>query len=153
VAAANAYPPAKWTMRSIPALVTGRLVAEAQPSSYNELTLTFDDASEPAPWSTQPNVFSRAREIRANSAVVGWYHPYCRVIGADLTKCSFTAVANEMDRRTRSVSQSMFEHFRMISLITAPVVREVLPKSFKSDKRWEFDYVKSLKRITQEGSM
>src|SRR5262249_1425026 len=150
VAAANAYPPAKWTMRSLPALITGRLVADAQPSSYNELALTFDGTGEPAPWSAQPNVFSRARAIGGSSAVVGWYHPYCRVIGADLTRCSSTAVANEMDRRSRSLSQSMFGHFRTISLITAPVVREVLPESFKSDKRWEFTYVETLKRIAQE---
>jgi Sulfatase len=152
IVATNAYPPARWTMRSLPALVTGRLVAEARPSSYDELTLKFDGASEPAPWSAQPNIFSRTRAIGGSAAVVGWYHPYCRVIGADLTRCSFTVIANEMDTRNQRLSKSMLEHFRMVSR-AAPVIREVLPKSFKSDKSWEFDYVESLKRIGQESAV
>jgi Sulfatase len=151
VVATNAYPPAKWTMRSIPALVTGRLVAEAQPSSCNELMIKFDGASEPVGWSTQPNVFSRTREIGGASAVVGWYHPYCRVIGGDLTRCSFTAVANEMDTRGQRVSGSMLEHFRMVGA-AAQVFRQVLPDSMKYGKRWEIDYVESLKRIAQESA-
>ncbi|HMB29959.1 MAG TPA: sulfatase-like hydrolase/transferase [Blastocatellia bacterium] len=151
VVATNAYPPAKWTMLSIPALVTGRLVAEAKPSSCNELMVKFDGASEPVGWSTQPNVFSRTREIGGAAAVVGWYHPYCRVIGGDLTRCSFAAVANEMDTRGQRVSRSMLEHFRMVGA-AAQVIRQVLPKSMRSGKRWEFDYVESLKRIAQESA-
>ena len=151
IAATSAYPPARWTMRSIPALVTGRLVADAQPSSYNELMIKFDGAGEPAPWSAQPNVFSRAREIGGAAAVVGWYHPYCRVIGGDLARCSFTVVANEMDARGQCVSRSMLEHFRMIGA-AAQVIRQVLPKSLKSEKSSEFNYVASLKRIAQESA-
>jgi len=151
VVATNAYPPAKWTLLSIPALVTGRLVAEAQPSSCNELMIKFDGASGPVGWSTQPNVFSRAREIGGAAAVVGWYHPYCRVIGGDLTRCSFTVVANELDTRGQRVSRSMLEHFRMVGG-AAQVIRQVLPKSMRSGKRWEIDYVESLKRIAQESA-
>jgi sulfatase-like protein len=151
IAATNAYPPAKWTMLSIPALVTGRLVAESQPLSCNELMIKFDGAGEPVGWSTQPNVFSRVREIGGSAAVVGWYHPYCRVIGGDLTRCSFTVVGNEMDTRGQRVSRSMLEHFRMVGA-AAQVIRQVLPKSLKSDKRLEFDYVESLKRIAHESA-
>ncbi len=152
IVAANAYPPAKWTMMSLPALITGRLVSEARPSGYGELALKFDGANEPAPWSAQPNVFARARAIGATVGVVGWYHPYCRVFGNDLTRCSITAVANEMDARSRSLSRSMFEHLRMISLIGAPALREVLPKSIRSDKRMRLEYVESIKRIGQESA-
>lgn len=152
IAATNAYPPARWTMLSIPALVTGSLVADAQPSSYNELMIKFDGAGEPAPWSAQPNVFSRAREMGGATAIVGWYHPYCRVIGGDLTKCSFTVVANEMDARGQCVSRSMLEHFRMVGA-AAQVIRQVLPKSLKSEKSREFNnYVEGLKRIAEESA-
>jgi hypothetical protein len=164
IAATNAYPPAKGTILSIPALVTGRLVADARRSNYNELALTFDGASEPVGWSTQPNVFSRTREIGGSAAVIGWYHPYCRVVGSDLTRCLFTGLSyeNEMDARNQRVSQSMLKHFRMVGL-TAPVIRHVLPKSLKpelkselqfdhkSDK-WKQAYVASMKRIAQEGA-
>jgi hypothetical protein len=138
-------------MLSLPALITGRLVAEAVPSSYNELALKFDGADSPAPWSAQPNVFSRAREIGAKTAVVGWYHPYCRVIGGDLTRCSFTVVANDMDRLNQRLSQSMIEHFRALGR-AAPVIREVLPKSVKTGERWESSYVESLERMSRESA-
>ena len=109
-------------------------------------------AGEPAPWSAQPNVFSRAREIGGATALVGWYHPYCRVIGGDLTKCSFTVVANEMDARGQCVSRSMLEHFRMVAA-AAQVIRQVLPKSLKSEKSREFNnYVEGLKRIAEESA-
>jgi sulfatase-like protein len=149
IVATNAYPPARWTILSIPALVTGRLVADAQPSSYNELTLKFDGESGPVGWSAQPNVFSRAREIGAASAVVGWYHPYCRVIGGDLSRCSFNVVANDMDTRGQRVSRSMLEHFRMVGA-AAQVIRHVLPKSMKSENGLEVAYVESMKRMAQE---
>ena len=164
IMATNAYPPAMVTMRSIPALVTGRLVVDARASNYDELALTYDGASETAPWSRQPNIFSRTREIGGSSAVAGWYHPYCRVIGRDLTRCLFTGLVyeNEMDARNQRVSQSMLKHFRMVGL-TAPVIRNILPESLKSDlnvdlnfnhksDKWKFAYVESMKRITQEGA-
>jgi hypothetical protein len=164
IMATNAYPPAIVTMRSIPALITGRLVADARASNYNELAVTYDGAVEPVGWSRQPNIFSSAREIGVRSAVVGWYHPYCRVIGGDLTRCLFTGLVyeNEMEGRNQRVSQSMLKHFLMVGL-TAPVISHVLPKSLKSDlkvdlkfnhksDKWKFAYVESMKRITQEGA-
>jgi hypothetical protein len=164
IMATNAYPPAIVTMRSIPALVTGRLVVDARASNYDELALTYDGASEKAPWSRQPNIFSRAREIGGSSAVAGWYHPYCRVIGRDLTRCLFTGLVyeNEMDARNQRVPQSMLKHFRMVGL-TAPVIRHILPESLKSDldidlnfnhksDKWKHAYVESMKRIAQEGA-
>jgi hypothetical protein len=152
VVATNAYPPAKWTMQSIPALVTGRLVSKAQPSSYDELALTFDGASEPVGWSAQPTVFSRARAIGARSGLIGWYHPYCRMIGNDLNRCSFTLIASPETARIQSVSRSMLWHFRTSSLVSAPLVREGFPKSFESDDDWKLAYVESLKRIDRESA-
>jgi Sulfatase len=153
IVATNAYPPARWTMWSMPALITGRFVSDARPSSYNELMLTFDGASEPVGWSTQPNVFSRTREIGGSTAVLGWYHPYCRVIGGDLTRCLFTMIAfNEAEIRSQRLSRTMIEYFRMIKF-AAPVVPEALSQYIDSEytehnKRLE--YVKSMKLIGQE---
>jgi len=87
LSAANAYPPAGRTMQSIPALLTGQLVAAAKPAGPDELQLTFAGQSAPVAWSRQQDIFSVARAIRLNSAVVGWYHPYCRVLGDRLTRC------------------------------------------------------------------
>jgi len=54
--------------------------------------LTFDN-NQTLPWSTQPNVFSKARAMGFNTAVAGWYHPYCRIIGSSLTRCAWETYA------------------------------------------------------------
>jgi hypothetical protein len=86
--AANAHSPSRWTLTSMPALITGRLVADVKIANPSELRLTFQGSSEAVRWSAQPNVFSRARESGFNTALTGWYHPYCRIIGHTLTRCT-----------------------------------------------------------------
>jgi hypothetical protein len=86
--AQNAYPPGGDTVLSLPSLITGRLVAWSHRTAPNELMLTFDN-NQTVPWSAQPNVFSKARAMGFNTAIAGWYHPYCRIIGSSLTNCSW----------------------------------------------------------------
>ncbi len=81
--------PARWTEQSMPALITGKLVSKAEVANPNELMITFQGATKPVPWSLVPNVFSKAREAGVNTALVGWYHPYCRILGGSLTSCSW----------------------------------------------------------------
>ncbi len=87
VYARNAYTPAGNTLWAMPALITGRPVQYARPSRSDELMITFADSAQAVGWSTQENVFSKARAVGANTALVGYYHPYCRVIGQSLTSC------------------------------------------------------------------
>ena len=81
----NAYPPADYTLVSMPALISGRLVTRAQPVSPSEVMLNFEGTTEAVPWSAQPNIFSRSIELGVNTGLVGWYHPYQRIIGKNLT--------------------------------------------------------------------
>src|SRR2546425_7901138 len=37
------------------------------------------------------NLFRRARALGYDTALIGWYHPYCRVLGSDLTRCYWEA--------------------------------------------------------------
>ncbi len=85
----NAYPPKGKTLFTMPSLITGRVISKAQPVGPNELMITIDRAKEAVGWSTQPSIFSKALEAGVNTAVVGWYHPYCRVLGGSLTACSW----------------------------------------------------------------
>jgi hypothetical protein len=87
--ASNAYAPASWTVRALPALITGRLVVKAQASRPDELMITFCGATEPVGWSDQPSVFSQARQLGFNTALVGNYHPYCRLLSGSLSRCSW----------------------------------------------------------------
>ena len=77
--ATNAFPPGVSTAISLPALTTGRYVISAKPSARDELSIIYPDASAPVGWSKQPTVFSRARALGFNTALVGWYHPYTRL--------------------------------------------------------------------------
>lgn len=83
----NVATPAGTTLLSIPAMVTGRPIANARPARSDELMIQFSDSEKPEGWSTVPNVFSRAYEMGFNTAVVGYYHPYSRVLGNHLTAC------------------------------------------------------------------
>lgn len=87
LSASHAYPPAPYTGRSMPALITGRRVSKATPARWDELMVLFEGTREAVGWSSQPNIFSQAREKGFRTGVIGWYHPYCRIFGASLTAC------------------------------------------------------------------
>lgn len=82
----NAYPPSGATLSSLPALITGQIVADAQPLAANELGLTLSNGAK-VKWSEQSTVFSQARAEGFSSGVAGWYHPYCRILGRSLDLC------------------------------------------------------------------
>jgi hypothetical protein len=63
---------------SMPTLVTGRRVLSVAPVSADDLELRVA-GDKPARWSAQPNVFSRARALGYNTALIGWRLPYARV--------------------------------------------------------------------------
>jgi hypothetical protein len=73
----------------MPTLIDGRLVARAERAAPDGLRLRFHEEAEVVAWGEGPNVFSRARELGHNTALVGWHHPYCRVIGDDLNVCKW----------------------------------------------------------------
>jgi hypothetical protein len=85
----HAYPPANYSLMSIPAMITGRLIARVRVVNPSELLITYGDSKEPVPWSQQGNVFAAARRLGVNSAVVGWFNPYCRVIGDSIADCTY----------------------------------------------------------------
>ncbi|MEW6736929.1 MAG: sulfatase-like hydrolase/transferase, partial [Acidobacteriota bacterium] len=78
----------------------GRLVSEAKPASPAELNLRFEESKEMVGWGAQPNLFSRAHEAGFNTGLMGWYHPYCRIIGDDLTVCSFKELNSRPQGKT-----------------------------------------------------
>ena len=85
----KAYPPARSTINSIPALFCGEKIIGAKVTSYNELLVTYENSNTSFNWATQPNVFSRAKKLGVNTALIGWYHPYSRIIGKDVTYSSW----------------------------------------------------------------
>jgi hypothetical protein len=83
----NAYPPSNGTGVSLPALITGRDVVKVRKTAANELMLSFADSGSEAPWSQEPTLFTWVRRFGQNSSLIGWYHPYCRVLGHEVARC------------------------------------------------------------------
>lgn len=101
LSAGNAYPPSNSSMLSMPSLIMGKLVSASSPTRPDELMITLAGGNERVGWSTQPNVFSRAREAGFNTAVVGWYLPYCPVIGGSLSVCHWEPYELMDDQKMR----------------------------------------------------
>ena len=87
--ATNAYPPGDGTMISMPALISGRPLSGVAIKNASDLTLTLTDTGQTAAWSELPSVFRSARELGVNTALVGWFHPYARVLSRDLNYCAW----------------------------------------------------------------
>ena len=121
VFAENAYPPAPLTYMSMPALITGRLVAKVTPLSNDELLVRFDGEQKDVTWSSQPNVFSEARASGFNTGLAGWCHPYCEVIGGNLAKCD---VVKEKGNDEITLKSSMFSQAEGL-VSTIPLVPQV----------------------------
>jgi hypothetical protein len=90
--AGNAWSPARRTIISMPALITGRPVLSAAPISAGELGLRIAGETQLLPWSQQPNLFSAARSRGFNSAIAGSFIPYCKVLGGVLTSCTWSSL-------------------------------------------------------------
>jgi Sulfatase len=101
----NAQPPGPATQISMPGLITGRLVADVRAKGPDELMLTYKGESNPVPWSHQRNFFDEARQLGFNTALLGWYHPYCRVIAHSLSECD----SWEMGMQHNSMGDRFFQ--------------------------------------------
>ena len=93
----NAYPPSQSTLVSMPSLITGRAIQGVRATAANELALRYVGADTEEPWSDAPNLFSRTRALGGDSALIGWYHPYCRVIGRTLSYCRSYPYSPELE--------------------------------------------------------
>ncbi|MGI9073396.1 MAG: sulfatase-like hydrolase/transferase [Bryobacteraceae bacterium] len=92
LSASDAHSPASATMVAFPSFFTGRGIKTAVPQGPDDLRLNFDssEGKEQLLWKAQPTVFSYARDHGLNGAIVGWYHPYCRIFNSSLADCFWT---------------------------------------------------------------
>jgi hypothetical protein len=118
--AVNAYPPGPSTLESMPGLITGRLVEKAEPRHAAELRLTFRGSATRVDWRRVPNVFDAARGLGLDTALVGAYHPYCRVLAHSLTSCWWSDMPRPINSNGRTLgaamrgqTRSLFETWRL----------------------------------------
>ena len=89
--ATSARAPGESTEISMPALVVGERVARVDLEGPANLGVWPASRSEASSWSSMPNVFDDARKLGFNTAIVGWHHPYGRLLNRSLTKWYWTA--------------------------------------------------------------
>ena len=133
--ASQAYPPRNNTLESIPSLLSGAVAVRAEPVGAADLRLTFDGNSTAWSWREVPNVFDTARARGYDTALVGVYHPYCRVLGGSLTSCWWAEMPRPINSNGETLAaamqgqtRSLFETWRLSvfgqSLSTARKARE-----------------------------
>jgi hypothetical protein len=91
--ATNAYPPNRITELSLPSLINGRLIAKVTPIGGRDLAITYDQQRDQRRWSREQTVFTDARALGRNAGMVAWYHPYCRILGAQVTRCHWEDIS------------------------------------------------------------
>jgi hypothetical protein len=87
VVADHARQTAPWTTLALPSLLSGRTYSRAELVDANTLRVYPGDGGSGVNWRDQPNMFKEARKLGANSEIIGWHHPYCRVFGDETVRC------------------------------------------------------------------
>jgi hypothetical protein len=87
--ATGALSPADVTIMSMPALILGQRISAVSSKDTCDLAITLADTGATTTWTAQPSVFSEARKLGVNTALVGWYIPYDRMLGSSLNFCAW----------------------------------------------------------------
>jgi hypothetical protein len=75
------------TVIAIPSLFSGRVFTHADAVNARTLMVQPEGSQQRLDWRTQATLFQKARALGINSALVGWHHPYCRVLGDRVVDC------------------------------------------------------------------
>lgn len=78
---------ASWTALAVPSLISGKSFGKAQMMDSSTLLLFTDGSKHGTDWSDQNHIFKKVRARGLNAAIVGWHHPYCRVLGDTVNRC------------------------------------------------------------------
>jgi hypothetical protein len=126
LSADNANSPSDATIFSMPSLILGHRVTGAQIVGNSNLLLQFANTNlihtngtygvssgiytNGTYWCSRlSSVFSVARAMGVNTAVVGWYLPYSRLFGKDLNYCSWYPFPNFEPARSATFGDAMLQ--------------------------------------------
>ncbi len=95
------------TYAAIPALTIGRPVKPFY-TGPDDLGIEFKVTGDKSTWRTTETLFSRLDEAGKNIALIGYYHPYCRIFGDMVDFCKSYATTRAM-APSGSVYQSLIK--------------------------------------------
>jgi hypothetical protein len=103
--ATEAYPPSNATLTSIPSLLLGKTVEAARAVGPASLLIRYPGARETLDWASQPTIFNEMAAHQWNSALVGWYHPYCRMFGSQVSACEWSVLPNRANSHGDTIAE------------------------------------------------
>jgi len=86
----------------------GRQVYSVEPTGKVSFRLRFLDEPKVVDGPGPPDLFSKARQAGFNTAIVGWFLPYCRLFDEELNRCYWES----MDTRVLGFRPSLATSFR-----------------------------------------
>jgi len=109
--ATNAHSPATDTIPSVPALLSGKSYVESSTHGPADLSLTSTGAGGFERWNAEDTIFATARRLGRNTAAVGFYIPYCRLLNDALTDCYWVALGNSLNSLGQRLPQIVGNEF------------------------------------------
>lgn len=79
---------APWTTLALPSVLSGEIFSRAELVDADTLRVYPEGSNQGFNWRDQPNVFKKARAMGMNAEIIGWHHPYCRVLGDATVRCT-----------------------------------------------------------------
>jgi hypothetical protein len=131
--ATQALPPAYTTRDATASLLTGKKVEASEPLAKDELSLKFSNAGTAEKFSETTNILRRVRSLKGETAIVGWLHPYGRVLRQDLSACRWFSVDTYRDFERQKLHQIIFHNFQslLVSLPFGARIESWLDKKLK----------------------
>ena len=124
LAASNAEAPTLQTTTSVPAMLMGRI--PKTPADRRD-------------WSTTVTLFSAARQEGINTAIVGWYLPYCRIFSSLVTDCAWWPLPNALNSNGDTFAEKVTnDAMSLIETGARGVLRQPAAMRYKSRKFEEF---------------
>ena len=130
------------TVIAVPSLLSGQAFELTQPMDAQTLWVKQAGSEAFWAWRDQPNVFQQARRLGANTSLIGWQLPYCRLIGDSLVHCfeqvgghPANALLREIQASEESVwanvgflfymqTQNIMDMFRPLEEAVSPEIRD-----------------------------
>ncbi len=148
--ALNAESPSKDTMQAIPSFLFGQHINTSGSKSERELDfyLDSDERKTLFDWKDKPTAIGEAKRLGATTAIMGIYHPYCRIFYRDYSYCSWNSINTYAIRATNSVAREIYSQLTGITPVyrringvrTYEYFMEHAPQVV-ADRRYDFIYI------------
>lgn len=102
------------TLLAIPSLLYGKHVADLKLQGNGSARMYFADGDPPGLFGAGQSIFARVRSSGWNSAVAGWYLPYCRAFGRELYNCYWDESYGKASSASHSPIEAAVDETRML---------------------------------------